>query len=223
MPSRSAIFSCVSFMRRRRRLTFFASMAGRKDTETFRCQLDIGLVAADIRFVSQRKGGLFVRGRRIDIQPEALRAFIAEGSFPDPNSGCWLWCGRVDRKGYGVIRSVQFDVAKTKQAPNFSHRVSWFAFNGSLPPNLLVCHKCDNPPCVNPKHLFLGTNKDNFVDAIKKGRFNHVRFVGRPDKEILKHESFKLLSMGHSLKSISMRLGVDRRTLRRYLQEGNQS
>jgi hypothetical protein len=78
---------------------------------------------------------------------------------------CWIWIANTDRDGYGRISSkgVQYK----------AHRISWEIYNGPIPDELLVLHKCDNPPCVNPNHLFLGTHKDNSVDMVNKGRSNH--------------------------------------------------
>lgn len=83
--------------------------------------------------------------------------------------GCWLWL-RGKRNGYG-----QFDLkGKTVSA----HRASYEFYVGKIPDGLRVLHKCDNPPCINPDHLFLGTDRDNVADCVKKGRSNRSRFVG---------------------------------------------
>jgi hypothetical protein len=76
-------------------------------------------------------------------------------------SGCWVWQGAT-RSGYGAIK-IDGKVKGT-------HRVSFEMANGPIPEGLLVCYSCDNPPCVNPDHLWLGTYEDNARDGWKKGR-----------------------------------------------------
>ena len=76
--------------------------------------------------------------------------------------GCWNWTGGKFSEGYGAI----WIQGKQKRA----HRISWEIHNGKIPKGLLICHSCDNPACVRPIHLFLGTNKDNMQDKAKKGR-----------------------------------------------------
>lgn len=78
------------------------------------------------------------------------------------DSGCWEWNGRRDDKGYG-----QLDYAGTSLG---AHRASYIVFKGAIDDGLFVCHSCDNPPCMNPEHLWLGTNKENLRDMASKNR-----------------------------------------------------
>lgn len=77
-------------------------------------------------------------------------------------TGCLEWQGLKNRGGYGktTIRGKDWNV----------HRYVWTLVNGPIPDGLLVCHKCDNPQCAEPEHLFLGTTKDNSEDMVRKGR-----------------------------------------------------
>lgn len=80
---------------------------------------------------------------------------------------CWEWQGNVLRGGYGKI-----EVDKKTQT---THRFSYGLHHGPIPNGMCVCHSCDNPPCVNPDHLFLGTHQDNMTDKMKKGRHRAAR------------------------------------------------
>lgn len=84
----------------------------------------------------------------------------------DEKSGCWLWREKLrdSRGGYG-----KFIIGKKRFK---AHRVSFELFKGPIVLGNLICHSCDNPPCVNPNHLWQGTASDNQIDCIKKGRHN---------------------------------------------------
>lgn len=79
------------------------------------------------------------------------------------SEGCWEWQGNQGRHGYGRLRSTSYHSV-------FAHRVAWELTYGPIPDGLEVCHKCDNPPCCRPDHLFLGTSAENLADMRAKGR-----------------------------------------------------
>lgn len=87
---------------------------------------------------------------------------LAHHSIPEPNSGCLLWASAVNRKGYGHMM--------WRGKTHLAHRVAWACANGPIPAGLLICHRCDVPSCINPDHLFLGTNAANMADMVAKER-----------------------------------------------------
>lgn len=86
---------------------------------------------------------------------------FAEKTRPDPSSGCIVWTATRDRCGYGRIR--------VGNGHEGAHRVAWVLEHGEIPGGLHVLHRCDNPPCVNVAHLYLGTHSDNMRDLQERG------------------------------------------------------
>jgi hypothetical protein len=87
----------------------------------------------------------------------------------DKSGECWLWTGGMSPSGYGNVGSTAGN-KRRGFATRAAHRISWILTFGEIGDGLCVCHRCDNPPCVNPAHLFLGTHLDNNRDMINKGR-----------------------------------------------------
>lgn len=98
---------------------------------------------------------------------------VAERFWPKVNrstaSACWEWTAGTNRWGYGRLN------VDAKRGPQLAHRISWELANGPIPDGLCVLHRCDNAPCVNPRHLYLGTPADNWQDCMARGRDVHVR------------------------------------------------
>lgn len=96
------------------------------------------------------------------ISDSAMRVRLLERSIINTTTGCREWQRCRSPKGYGQLgfRGRQMH----------AHRASYEVFIGPIPAGLWVLHKCDNPPCINPEHLFLGTNADNVADKVAKGR-----------------------------------------------------
>jgi hypothetical protein len=81
---------------------------------------------------------------------------------PEPSTGCWLWTGAINRNGYGKTKVDRKDIT--------AHRWSWILHRGAIPEGMHVLHRCDVPGCVNPAHLWIGSNLDNDKDKRQKGR-----------------------------------------------------
>ena len=90
-----------------------------------------------------------------------LWKFTSRIDVKDKDS-CWEWIGSKEKGGYGIFYY--------HGANKLAHRFSWEVLYGKIPKRMVICHKCDNPSCVNPNHLFLGTQEDNLRDMHYKGR-----------------------------------------------------
>jgi hypothetical protein len=145
--------------------------------------------------------------------PTSIRfeRYVDKSGGPD---ACWLWTGARGRKGYG-----QFYVEPGK-APAKAHRFAWEQANGPIPDGLHVLHGCDNPPCVNPACLFLGTNADNQADMRSKGRGStppHRRGAAHWNAkldEAAVRRARERHATGETNESIALALGVSRDCIR---------
>lgn len=124
---------------------------------------------------------------------------------PEPNSGCWLWTATVDSCGYGL-----FGVGGSGNSKR-AHRVSYEMFKGSIGDGLKVCHRCDNPSCVNPDHLFCGTDADNMADRDSK---NRTAKGSKNGKSVLNEELVMFIRNDRrSERAIASEIGVSRGTV----------
>ncbi len=129
--------------------------------------------------------------------------------IPEPNSGCWLWMSFLDRQGYG-----HFSMNGKSQKAS---RVSWELHRSKPPRNLHVCHHCDTPACVNPDHLFLGTQRDNKQDGFKKGRYQGggLRGEDHPDHKLTRQQVAEIRSSNLSQYKLAKIYGVDQSNISR--------
>ena len=128
--------------------------------------------------------------------PEKLEKY----SIPVTESGCQIWIGATVA-GYGVLQIG----GKVK----YAHRLSWEARNGPIPNKLFVCHRCDIRPCINPDHLFLGTDLENIADMVAKGRHHPPT----PRYALNKSDALLAKMMTGSYRSIARKFHVSHATI----------
>ncbi len=141
------------------------------------------------------------------LSKKEARKKISENIKKMPN-GCWEWKRSRQLSGHG---SICFKIGVFR-----AHRVSYLAFKGEIPKEMCVCHSCDNPPCCNPEHLWLGTKKDNSIDMWKKGRRASFRGI-KNGRAKLTEERVLILRENENnmekLTSLSKDFGIDLATV----------
>lgn len=142
---------------------------------------------------------------------------LLEKSIPEPNSGCWLWTGALSGG-----RNTQLRYGKIQVNKRFipAHRASWIAHNGRNPGELLVCHSCDTPSCINPDHLFLGTHTVNMHDMFRKGRRRIRRGEAHHAARLTDEQVKAILNDGRRGRAIAAELGVTEQTVS-YIRRGH--
>src|SRR6266567_2446668 len=113
-----------------------------------------------------KKGHPCFHHRKNYLRTNPVERFWSKVDFPSVSS-CWNWKGAIQPTGYGAF-SLSTDLNRSITVT--AHRFAWEDIMGPIPVSLYVLHRCDNPLCVNPHHLFLGTNSDNLHDMWQKGR-----------------------------------------------------
>ena len=121
------------------------------------------------------------------------------------DSGCIVWQKRCSNRGYGEISYLG--------NKSLTHRVMYELINGPVPEEKCVCHTCDNPPCINPKHLFLGTQSDNMKDCVKKGRGYNPKGEQHPSSKLTESQARKIKSSPLLTSILAVDFGVSTSTI----------
>lgn len=151
------------------------------------------------------------------IQVPLMELFMRHVTKTD---NCWLWTAGKDKNGYGLASKGRGQTGTCR-----AHRRAWELFKGTIPIEMMVLHRCDNPPCVNPDHLFLGTNSDNMRDAHAKGRHKSPT-QAKPESQVrgerqhlakLNATKVKLIFLYHNAglkyREIARRIGIANTTV----------
>lgn len=159
-------------------------------------------VSQDRTFCSRACFGASMAGRRVawagaHLDPEHFYSFV------DKTAECWVWNGSRNAAGYGHI-SVNGKKVLT-------HRHSYLLEHGAIPEGLFILHRCDNPPCVRPSHLYAGTKKRNAMDRVERGRSWDSRGENHPTVKLTEAEVLAIrsaLSHGAGLSDLGRQYGV---------------
>lgn len=142
-----------------------------------------------------------------DADP-ALFARLLKNTATAAGDACWEWTGRTT-KGYGEVRFKRGGRRRIVRA----HRLSWALCVGEIPPGLNVLHRCDNPPCVRPSHLFIGTTQDNITDMWQKSRARILQGSQRSLAKLTEAAVLEIRASPLGYKRLAARYGVDRKLI----------
>jgi len=140
-------------------------------------------------------------------QPRPLSQRFWEKVDKCTNNECWIWRGSIDTRGYG---SIGADGGKPLMR---AHRVAYELTVGSIPSGLVVCHACDNRACVNPRHLFVATQRENVLDMIRKGRRHSSEGERNPGVKLRASQALAIRCDHRPPREIIAEFGIAKSTL----------
>jgi len=147
-----------------------------------------------------------LRSGRNKYSPVSRKLELFEAKINKTDS-CWLWVGKKSREGYGV---AFFNYKRP-----LAHRQSWIFYRGEIPVGKLVLHKCDVKPCVNPEHLYIGTQADNVRDALERGRYQSgSRSHSAVFNEELVFKMRQLRALGYGYSEIARKFNFNPKSVR---------
>ena len=161
---------------------------------------------------STKKSKLYAPAGTDPNDPAHLAARLANGLASAPEGGCWEWIRICNQHGYGQLRVAGRMV--------YAHRLAYQLAVGPIPDGLHVLHQCDNPRCINPAHLSIGTRSQNMKECSERGRARIPRTVKLGEEngaskllDVDVRSIRRLLAQGHTQQSIATRFGVTQRTI----------
>jgi len=148
------------------------------------------------KYCSQKCMG---KSKRLDVD----KAFNERYTIA-PN-GCWEWTSYKSKKGYGTIFTVDGTI--------LAHRYSWEKVNGPIPKGLFACHRCDNPSCCNPDHIFIGTQMENIQDCVAKGRRNTRKGTAVNTNKLTEEQVLRVFYDTRLAKEVAKDFGISHYTV----------
>ena len=147
---------------------------------------------------------------------EKIKADWEQNYSPEPNSGCHLWLRYLTNQGYGQMR-----IGGRKAKLTLAHRLAYQFFVADIPPKLIIRHLCDNPACVNPEHLLLGTQQDNSDDMVRRKRYGGPRNLPkgadhpRSNAKLSDDDVREIRASSEAQQILAARYGVDQAAISR--------